>query len=157
MDVKVSELDTHERGFVKNVRDHGWAGTHVFEDDEGAGFSYSTGFWRKFQTPELVLFSLPREIAHQILWNLYKDMEDGKRFENGTPISEVLDGYDVVLKPVLQEHFSEYLGWNRWFYGGDNFQAQQVFFPNKDGQFPWDAAASPEFTATQPDLTKPSN
>lgn len=154
MDVEASNLDASEKNFIENVQNHGWAGTHVVEDDQGPGFSYTTGFWYKFQAPELVLFSIPREVAHQILWNFYKDLGSGKRFSDNEPVSEVLEGYDVVLKSVLPEHFSEYLGWNRWFYGGDHFRAQQVFIPDKFGQFPWDAAASPEFKITQPDLTK---
>ena len=154
MDEDASNFDASEKTFIENVRNHGWSGTHVVVEDEWAGFSYSTGFWYKFQAPELVLFSIPVEAAHQILWNFYEELESGKRFSDNVPVSEILEGYDVVLMPVLQEHFSEYLGWNRWFYRGDHFQAQQVFFPDKSGQFPWDAAVIPEFNIMLPNLTK---
>ena len=37
-------LDRHERKFVENIRDHGWVHTSVFEDKEGPGFGFTTGF-----------------------------------------------------------------------------------------------------------------
>jgi hypothetical protein len=153
LDVDATNLDAGEKTFIDNVRTHGWAATHVVEDNEGVGFSYTTGFWHKFRAPELVLFSLPIEVAHQILWNFFNNLEKGQRFSDNVPVSEVLEGYDVVLRTVAKERYPDFLGWNRWFYGGDHFQAQQLFFPDKSGQFPWDASVSSNFVASQPDLS----
>ncbi|MGH1416551.1 MAG: DUF4262 domain-containing protein [Pelagimonas sp.] len=152
LDVDDALLDADERSFVENVRTHGWFGTHVFEDANGLGFSYTTGFWHKFAFPELILFALPKEVSHEIFWNFFRDLEAEKRFVPNEPISEVLNGYDVIIREVESDHFPEYLGWNRWFYGGDNFNACQVFFPDKFGRFPWSEDTSPEFSQLQPNL-----
>lgn len=69
-----------------------------------------------------------------------------------TAMSDVLEGYDVILKLVIKAHYKEYLGWSRWFYCGDGFEAWQVIFPDKSGHFPWDNGASPEFRWFQPNL-----
>lgn len=79
-------------------------------------------------------------------------MESGTKLTVDTPMTDVLEGYDVVLKPILKEHFEGYLGWSRWFYRGDNFEAWQILFPDKSGLFPWDKEASPEFKSYQPNL-----
>jgi Domain of unknown function (DUF4262) len=152
LDIDFDLLDEHEKRFVDNVRTHGWFGTHVFEDAEGPEFSYTTGFWQRFEFPELILFSLPREVTHDIFWNFFCDLKAQKRFLEHEPISEVLNGYDVMMKKVRPERFSEYFGWSRWFYGGDNFQAYQVFFPDKSGRFPWAEDISPDFSRLQPNL-----
>lgn len=152
LDVDDALLDADERNFVGNIREHGWFGTHVSEDADGPRFSYTTGFWRKFAFPELILFALSKEVSHEIFWNFYKDLETEKRFVPNEPITEVLNGYDVMIKEVTPDHFAEYLGWNRWFYGGDNFKAFQIFFPDKSGRFPWSEGASSEFSQLQPIL-----
>ncbi len=152
LDADDALLDADERSFVDSVRTNGWFATHFLEDSDGPGFSYTTGFWHKFAFPELILFALPKEVAHGIFWNFYNDLEAQKRFVVNEPISEVLSGYDVIIREVRPGHFAEYLGWNRWFYGGDNFKACQVFFPDKSGRFPWSEDASPEFSQLQPNL-----
>ncbi|MEL7027581.1 MAG: DUF4262 domain-containing protein [Pseudomonadota bacterium] len=152
LDLDDALLDADERSFVENVRKHGWFGTHVFEDAEGPGFSYTTGFWHKFAFPELILFALPKEVSHEIFWNFYNDLEAKKRSAVNKPISQIINGYDVIIKEVRPDHFAEYLGWNRWFYGGDNFEACQVFFPDKSGRFPWSEDTSSEFSKLQPNL-----
>lgn len=153
LDVDVSKLDTSENNFIQNVQTHGWALTHVLADDQRAGFSYTTGFWHKFKVPELLIFSLPQEVSHQILWNYFNDLEEGKRIVEDVPVSDVLEGYEVIFKPISETEYSGYLGWNRWFYLGDHFQAQQMFYPNMAGSFPWDADASTEFRVSQPNLS----
>nr|WP_321508792.1 DUF4262 domain-containing protein [uncultured Celeribacter sp.] len=152
LDIDGALLDADESNFVENVRTHGWFGTHVLEDTNGPGFSYTTGFWHKFGFPELILFSLPKEVSHEIFWGFFHDLQAKKLFPLNEPIPEILNGYDVILRDVRLDHFAEYLGWNRWFYGGDNFKASQVFFPDKTGSFPWSEDASPEFNRLQPTL-----
>lgn len=152
LDIDNTKLDQDEARFVSQIRQHGWSSTHVIEDSDGAGFTYTTGFWQKFEQPELVIFGLPSDVSHQILWNFFRDMEGGTKLVVDTPMSDVLEGYDVILKPVLKAHFRGYLGWNRWFYRGDGFDAYQVIFPDKSGHFPWDSGASQEFKSFQPNL-----
>jgi hypothetical protein len=49
LDASPERLDQHEQKFVQRIREHGWLGTHVTPDDNGPGFSYTTGFSRKFR------------------------------------------------------------------------------------------------------------
>jgi hypothetical protein len=51
LDADPGRLDKDEQNFVQRIREHGWLGTHVMPDDEGPGFSYTTGFWLKFGFP----------------------------------------------------------------------------------------------------------
>jgi Domain of unknown function (DUF4262) len=77
LDVDPSKLDEHEQKFISNIREHGWFGTAVFGDEEGPGFSYTTGFWLKFSFPGVITFSLKRELAHDTFWHIYRTLHHG--------------------------------------------------------------------------------
>jgi hypothetical protein len=149
-----AQLDKHEQNFVEQIRKHGWLGTHVAPDDEGPGFAYTTGFWLKFRFPEVIVFSLQRETAHDTFWHMYRELEAGRRFPVGVSTEDIFQNVPAVLLPVSQQHYRSHLGWSRWFYGNDNFQCLQLSFPDRGGRFPWSRRASESCQAAQPDLTE---
>ena len=69
-------------------------------DDKGPGFSYTTGFWLKFGFPEVILFSMSRENAHDTFWTIYRELEAGRRFPVGEPTGEIFENAAAVLLPV---------------------------------------------------------
>jgi len=153
LDVDPSKLDEHERKFVSNIREHGWFGTAVFGDEEGPGFSYTTGFWLKLNFPEIITFSLKREIAHDTFWHIYRTLEQGERFAIGAPIDSIFESSHAALLPVSKRHYKDHLGWGRWFYRGDDFNCVQLVWTDRGGFFPWQRGYATEFIAAQPDLT----
>jgi Domain of unknown function (DUF4262) len=153
LDADPAQLDRHEQNFVENVRKHGWFGTYVGADGDGPGFGYTTGIWLKFGFPELVVFSLSRQVAHNTFWYMYRGLEAGKHFAIGEPEDDIFKNVAAVLLPVSPQEYPAHLGWSRWFYGGDQFQCLQLVFPDPSGSFPWSDRASDSFRAGQPDLT----
>ena len=89
LDADPARLDKHEQNFVEKIRKHGRAGTHVFADDEGPGFGYTTGFWLKFEFPELIVFSLRGQVAHDTFWHMHRELEAGKRFAIDKPEHDI--------------------------------------------------------------------
>lgn len=153
LDADPERLDGHEQKFVANVREHGWFGTHVFGDDQGPEFTFTTGFWLTLGCPELIAFSLKRDTAHDIFWTFYRAMQDGTRYNIGSRVSDILTNLDIVLIPVDKGHYRKHLGWSRWFYAGDEFPCWQLVWPDRANRFPWDHAADPSFRDSQPDLS----
>jgi len=156
LDADVSKLDEHEQKFVSEIRKHGWFGTAVFGDEEGPGFSYTTGFWLKFSFPEIITFSLKREIAHDTFWHMYHTLEAGETLAIGEPIESIFENCKAGLLPVSKRQFKDHLGWSRWFYGGDAFRCVQLVWADPNGFLPWQTGYSPEFIEAQPDLTEGS-
>jgi len=154
LDADSSELDEHEQKFVSEIRKHGWFGTSVFGDEEGPGFSYTTGFWLRFKFPEVITLSLKREIAHDTFWYMYRTLENGELFVIGEPIATIFENGKAALLPVSERQFKDHLGWSRWFYGGDAFRCVQLVWPDPNGLFPWQTGYSAEFIEAQPDLTE---
>jgi hypothetical protein len=85
LDADPAQLDGHEQKFTEKIRKHGWFGTHVAADNDGPSFAYTTGFWLKFRFPELIVFSLSRQVAHDTFWYMYRGLEAGKHFAIGEP------------------------------------------------------------------------
>jgi hypothetical protein len=152
LDAPPSILDEQETNFVSLIRKHGWMHTSVSADEEGPGFSYTTGLWLRFNFPELILFSL-NKVAHDTLWHVYRELENGQRFPIGEPIDSIFENVQAVLLPVPESQFASYLGWSRWFYGGNGFQCVQLVWPDRHGLFPWQIGCVPEVVADQTDLT----
>jgi hypothetical protein len=153
LDANPALLDKHEQNFVEQIRKRGWFGTHVGSDDEGPGFSYTTGFWLKFKFPELIMFSLGGKIAQDTFWHKHNELESGRLFPIGEPSEEVFQNTAAVLLPVSPQQYRSHLGWSRWFYGNDDFLCLQLVFPDPTGQFPWSPGSSESNRAAQPDLT----
>jgi len=153
LDANPARLDRHEQNFVANIRAHGWFATHVFSDGDRPGFSYTTGFWLKFAAPEVILFSMRREIAHDTLWQVYHELEAGRRFPVGEPTDSIFQNSPAVFLPVSPQQYRTHLGWSRWFYGNDDFSCLQLVYTGRGGHFPWSSGASDESRAAQPDLT----
>lgn len=154
LDAPIEDLDPGEREFVRKIREHGWHRMNVFADREGPGFSYTTGHWLKLNHPEIIVFGLDASVAGKVLWDIYEDMKGGQRFPIGRRISGVFSDVDAYLTIVAKKNFREYLGWSRWFYGGDDFECVQLIWPDKQGRFPWNEGVTANYSASQPDLTE---
>lgn len=154
LDAPADALDADEQRFVNQIREHGWFRTEIFAEDNEPGFSFTTGFWVGHGFPEVIVFSLPREVTHDVLWNLYRLIESGNPPPIGVPTDTLFRGFNALLVPVDKSHYPDHLGWNRWFHGGDDFPCVQLFWPDKAGVFPGQAGAEASFKALQPDLSE---
>jgi hypothetical protein len=154
LDAQPDELDEGERSFVASIREHGWFRTRVFGDDEGPGYSFTTGFWVNANQPELIIFSTREDIAHDVFWDLFRDAKGGKRLPIGERTDAVFANLPAYVFRVARKHYRDLLGWSRWFYRGDDFPCLQVVWPDRDGKFPWQPGFNVEFKNDQPDLTE---
>lgn len=154
LDADPKRLDQHETKFVENIRKHGWFHTSVFADDKAPGFSFTTGFWLTLGFPEVLIFSMKKETAHDTFQHVFHEVKNGHVFELGKPINDVIVNFDAVLIPVPTHQLKEYCGWSRWFYGGDHFQCVQLVWPDAKGAFPWHPEVDARFVHSQPDLTE---
>ena len=149
-----SALDDGEKNFVASIREHGWFRTSVFADEGHTGFSYTTGFWVTLGKPELIVFGLKSEIAHAVLWDVFRDVKSGKDLPIRSRTGDVLGNHDACLFPVGRAHYPEYLGWSRWFYGGDDFPCIQLVWPDRSGVFPWEPGFDANLADVQPDIAE---
>ena len=153
LDAPAEKLDDQETNFVKQIRKYGWFRSNIFEDETRPGFSYTTGFWSGTDSPEVIVFSLKSEIAHDVLWDVYRDVKAGEKLPVGQRLSNVFANIEAVLLPVSKDFYPTYLGWNRWFYGGDDWPCLQLIWPDRNGAFPWEEGYEERFANSQPNLS----
>ncbi|MFP1132136.1 DUF4262 domain-containing protein [Asticcacaulis excentricus] len=145
------DFSDYERKIVRCVREYGWFATSVLADQEGPDFTYSIGFEATVSQPEIIMFSIKH--GHDFLGDIYSLMKNGKTFEPGIRVPEILRNLDVVFLPVDKRFYSEYPLSARWFYGHENFALWQMVWPDHSGFFPWQDGFAPEFAESQPDLS----
>eukprot|EP01037_Dinobryon_pediforme_P001534 gene1534-1557_t len=154
LDASPESLDQNERHFVDIIRVHGWFNTTVLPDPDHAGFNYTTGWQVSIDHPELIIFGIKAETSSSVLWDLYREALTGEQLADGTRTDRAFKGLPAYTFAVSPRFYPEYLGWSRWFYGGDDFRCFQLVWPDRDGRFPWDHGADPAFASAQPDLTE---
>lgn len=154
LDAPFGNLDKEEQNFVSNIMKNGWFGTHVSAESEGPGFSFTTGFWVNLKFPEVIVFSLKAQTAHDLFWHMFREAKAGKPPIIGKPAPEILEDSDVFLFPVAKTQYEAHLGWSRWFYSGDDFPCLQLVWPDDKGIFPWQSGFAPQFAGEQQDLTE---
>lgn len=154
LDAPSETLDQNELTFVSNVREHGWFRTSVLGDETTPAFSYSTGFWINCAQPELIIFGLDAEVAHDVFWDLFRNAKSHGGLPTGCRTDKVFANVPAYALPVAKEFYPNHLGWSRWFYGGDNFPCLQIIWPDRHGIFPWEDHFDAGFEGIQLDLTE---
>ena len=135
---------------LADIEEFGCHILHVMEDDTSPRFSYSIGIEKTSNHPELIVTGLKRELAHWIINEYNHRVRGGERFEPDSLYAGFLGDFDVIFRPVLKEHYEEYLGWGRWLYKGDDFNIYQLIWPSTNGKWPWDSDAPDEYTYFMP-------
>lgn len=154
LDPPAEALDPSEQASVAAIREHGCFRTQISADDEGPGYSFSTGIWTTTKQPDLLPFSMRSDIAHDVLWDLYRLAEQGQSLQIGRRTDQVLANLPAYVFPIAKRYYREYLGWSRWFYGGDDFPCLQIVWPDRGGLFPWEHGFDATFAEDQIDLSE---
>jgi hypothetical protein len=144
-------MDKGDKKLLEDIKTHGWHVLKVF-DENGAlpNFAYSVGAYHSFNQPEIILFGLGLDDMHEILNEVVEAMKAGKRILPDKGYSDFLDGYDCVFRSVKRSRYEEYLGYANWFYKGRDFPALQLFWPDRNGYYPWEEGFSKTLIDLQP-------
>lgn len=145
--------DEHDRTLLDDVERHGWHVIGVEEDEEGPAFAYTIGLYRTFGHPEVIAFGLAVPVLHRLVNAVGERVRSGEMFAHLDESGDVLDECNVAFRTVERRHFSEYLGYSRWFYRGDDFPALQCVWPDSRHRYPWHPAAGSDLVRRQPVLS----
>ena len=145
-------MDAGEEKALADIETYGCHVIHVLEDDDGPPFTYSVGVQESSDVPEVIVIGLKQPIAHFVVNEYNNRVRAGERFAAGARYDGFLAGFRVQFEVVTPDHFDDYMGWARWFYGGNTFEAFQIIYPTTDGIWPWEPGASESFKERQPIL-----
>ena len=139
------EYSEYEQKLFATIEKHGWQSTFVFDPDGDApDFAYSIGFSKTLNAPEFIVFGLPRELMHSMLWEVFRQIQNGKMPEDGMEWSGLLEGFQCVCrKAIHKDVHTEYATSANWFWreSGNSGSPEvfQIVWPGaQQGLFPWD-------------------
>ena len=144
-----------EQSISEGVRKNGFLILTIA--DHAPPFAYTIGLMFTHQHPELIIFGL-QQAGPDILRGMVHRIGQGRRFD-------VLDEYDIVAtakiapRPVHRTQHEFYLGYAMGYCreqgrpGG--LQAIQIFWPDKQGRFPFRPGCDEEVWQMQPRLDQP--
>jgi len=156
-------FNDYEERLVANIAEHGWFCVSVFGNASEPSFSYSVGFAETLDAPEFIVFGLPGELMHAMLWEMFHKLKGGVPVpEDGERVAGILEGYDCVVRDVHPENVvRDYLNSAIWRWGdptlrGGSLKVRQLFWPGVTQRlFPWESGCDPEVRAAQPLLYLP--
>ena len=153
----------YERNIIQNIEEHGWACTCVFDPEEqNPSFAYSIGFTETLNVPEFIAFGLSTNLMQSMLWEVYRQIRDGKTPEDGLTWNGLIANYECVSRKVHPSNIvRDYLNSAIWFWGETKekgpLEAFQIVWPsNGPGLFPWDEDCSQIVRDAQPPLYLPN-
>jgi hypothetical protein len=145
------DLTPPERKALTDIDEAGLHIVHVPGDD-GPGYSFTIGLWHSFDQPEVIVFGLPEEVAHELLNALADEAAEDRKFLDGQRHDGLLIGYPVRFVDVPRGDHALFLGLAQWAYAGEDFPCVQLVWPDKQGRWPWEAGVRQGFADSQPVL-----
>ncbi len=88
-----ADFTDYEHRILATIGEHGWQCTSVFDPDgDDPSFSYSVGFTSALEAPEFIVFGLDIKLMHSMLWEVFRQIKDGKSVIDGDRWTGILDG-----------------------------------------------------------------
>jgi hypothetical protein len=136
-----------------NIERFGCLVMHVSAEEDLPPFAFSVGIEATSNAPEIVVIGLKQAVAHFIVNEYNRRVRAGEVLQPGSRYEGFIEGFDVAIIDVHKDFYSEYFGYNLWYYSGSNFRMLQLVYPNTSGVWPWESEASEWFKKWQPILT----
>lgn len=148
--VRTIAKDISEQKVIDDIAKFGWHCVNILPEGSAVAYSFTVGMFHTYQYPELIIFGLPADIAHEILSVAVDTIQRKKPIDLSRPTDELLEGYSCCFVEVPTSQYRDHVGFCRWYYEGNGFPLYQIVWPSREGIFPWHPEASSEFKETQP-------
>jgi hypothetical protein len=145
--------DKSEQKVIDDIATYGWHCVNIFAEGDDPAYSFTIGLFQSYGHPELIIFGLRSEIAHQILSIAADAAKAGVPLDLTQPTDAFLNNYLCCFVQVPLTEYHDHVGYCRWYYQGNDFPLYQIVWPSRSGLFPWHPEATSEFRATQPVLS----
>src|SRR5262245_23981746 len=124
--------------YAKRVRDsvarNGFHITSVGAEEE-PGFTYSTGIYKSYAIPELIISALPPNLSAELI-SQYADRFRATGPVIGERITAAKERFDYYLVPVPLVRIQDYVLATIKYYGSAPFEFLQLVYPDTELLFP---------------------
>jgi len=143
-----------EKNIINDVESYGWSVALLESDTATPSFAYTIGLWKNFDYPEIIVFGLATNTLHTLLNDVGELIREGKEPSLNTNNDEILNDFPVQFRQVDISNIADYFGYAQWFNNHEYFPAIQLFWPDKDKNFPWDSGYDEKLKFCQPILDR---
>jgi hypothetical protein len=144
--------DARDRRVAEMIVQYGWNVVGIAGDDETPGWAYSIGMWHTLRQAEVCVFGLGVDVAMSIVDIAGEQVRDGRPLRDEERRADVIEGYDVVARPVHPSWYRSFFGTAIDFYQRPPVPFLQLVWPDRQGQFPWDDGVAEACLIQQPQL-----
>ncbi|MFK7739910.1 MAG: DUF4262 domain-containing protein [Planctomycetota bacterium] len=147
------DLSEYHKHLLETVAEHGVHITYVAPaSGRGAGMAFTVGLWEKYEQPEVVVFGLEPDGAHDLLNAIADECAEDRRFADGEKHDDLLVGYSVRFVAVPPEQVVEHCHGMTWAYEDKPVPCVQLVWPDKNRRWPWQEGVREGFRKVQPVL-----
>lgn len=136
----------------------GWIGIGVdpnaYDPPGTPRFAYTAGLERTWRHPELIVVGIPWPAAGAVLRGAVERVRRGESYEPGQRYADVVAAGDMVVVEVSHAHRIFTMTYAMWLYGGEDFRAVQLVWPDAAGRYPWDEGYDHASFGEQEDLSE---
>jgi hypothetical protein len=146
-------LAGHDRGpwdrWVRDtVADIGWVVVAVSGETT---YAFTIGLWHSYELPEVAMFGLREQ--DMLIWlnNCVRLLRDaGRPVAAEAPLAGVLERFPVQTREIDPSWHRSLFTPMCGYYDTSEIPVRQVVWPDRDGRWPWDAAATATCRERQP-------
>ena len=147
-------MASEDKEIAQSVAKHGWHAVDV--NDASPPFVYTCGLMTTFDHPELIILGLDSREAYSVLAIMVEELRHGHSFANPGSYDGILEGRPIAVRKVHATQREMYLGYAmghcRLMGNSGGLRARQVFWPDKQGRFPFDVGCDLDVYRLQPRL-----
>src|SRR5579871_488089 len=163
--------DGRDRASFRDILTHGCTVLMIQQDAAESvlpyEFIYTVGFFLNLKHPEFFIKGLLDERAGNMMNDLFRYVEQGHTIKDGNTLRYDFGNGEkkLVARTFPQIRYNDYLGWGCWFYrslllkqlpfGEHKFPVLQLFWPDKNGLYPWDSGCDLEAKRIQTPVQEP--
>jgi MbtH protein len=136
-----------------DIEKHGWHLLMV-SGDGTSSFLYTIGLWKTYKHPEILLFvpsQDPRGLEAPFR-AMVQRVVAGEKLKSGETYPKVFKERSGAIREVHHRWYPSFLGTAGAVYGNFDFPAVQLYWPDREGRFPWQGGFDPELFPAQPVL-----
>lgn len=144
--------DDRDRRNADTIQQFGWSSVGVHGDGQTPGWAYSIGMWHSLGHPEVAVFGFGSMAMMKVVNVVGDRVTQGKPFKPNERRSDVIERYDVAIRPIQPKWYKSFFGAAIDFYQVPPLPMLQLIWPDRDGRLPWEPDADPAFAHLQPML-----
>lgn len=147
---------SEDEEIIQIVERFGWYAASI--NDHQPPFIYTIGLMKTFDHPDFVIFGVEADDAHALLNGLINDIKSGKKYSQADVYSICLggDNHRIGIRKVHETQIPLYFGYGMGFMRNigriGELRAVQIFWPDREGKFPFEANCDLDVYQLQPRL-----